>query len=140
MKIATFGVFDIIHRGHIEFLEECKKIAKDSELVVVIARDSTVRKEKGEPLMHEEDRRYIVQSLKPVDKAILGNEGADKFKVVEQIKPEIIALGYDQEWDEEGLRRELSRRGLNIKVIRLKKYGNIKSRDIKKRVKIHSCY
>lgn len=138
MKIATFGVFDIIHAGHIEFLKRCKSLSKDAELTVVLARDSTVLKDKGrEPLIPEEQRKYILKSLKPVDKVILGNEGMDKLKIVEEIKPNIIILGYDQGWDEKKLEQELEKMGLKIKVFRLKKYGNINSTSIKNRIKFN---
>ena len=136
-KIVTFGVFDILHVGHVKFLEACKKIDKNSELTVVISRDSTVLKEKGKkPLMTEEERRQIVKSLKPVDKAVLGYEGPDKFSIVEELKPDIIVLGYDQNWDEEYLKEQLKKRGLKTEIIRLKKYENINSTTIKKRLKI----
>ena len=135
-KIATFGVFDLLHVGHVKFLEECKSLEKDSQLTVVIARDSTVIKEKGKkPIMPEEQRKYIVQSLKPVDRAILGNEGSDKLKIVEKIRPDIIVLGYDQAWDEKSLKEELEKRGLKIRVLRLKKYGEISSTSIKDKIK-----
>jgi FAD synthetase len=136
-KIATFGVFDIVHTGHVKFLKKCKRLAKDSELIVVIARDSTVLKEKGrKPVIPEEQRRYIVESLKPVDKAILGNEGEDKLKIVEKIKPDIIVLGYDQPWDEEELKRKLEKRGLKIRIIRLKKYEDVSSSSIRNKIKL----
>ena len=135
-KIATFGVFDLIHPGHVKFLEECKRLDEDSELIVVIARDSTVIEEKGKkPIMPEDHRKYTVQSLKPVDKAILGNEGSDKLKIVETIKPDIIVLGYDQTWDEEELKKELEERGLKIQILRLKKYDDTSSTSIKNRLK-----
>lgn len=136
-KIATFGVFDIIHSGHVRFLERCKRLAKFSKLIVVISRDSTVLREKNKkPLMSEEDRRYIVQSLKPVDKAILGKEGKDKLKIVEEIKPDIIVLGYNQSVNEKELEKELKLRGLKVKILRLEKYGNINSTSIKKKMKL----
>lgn len=135
-KIATFGVFDLIHTGHVKFLEKCKDLAKNSKLTVVIARDSTVIKERGrKPVMSESQRKYIVQSLKSVDRAILGNEGSDKLKIVEKIKPDIIVLGYDQPWDEENLKKDLEKKGLKIQVLRLKKYGNVSSTSIKNRIK-----
>jgi FAD synthetase len=138
MKIATFGVFDIIHRGHVKFLERCKKLSKNVELTVVLARDSTVLRDKGrKPLISEEQRKYIIESLKPVYKAILGNEGLDKLKIVEKIKPDIIVLGYDQDWDEKELEQELKKRGLKIKVLRLKKYGNVNSTSIKNKIKFN---
>ena len=135
-KIATFGVFDIIHTGHIKFLEECKTLVEDSELTVVIARDSTILREQGrKPVIPEDKRRYMIQSLKSVDKTILGNEGIDKMNIVEKIKPDIIILGYDQDWDEQKLERELKKRGLGIQIIRLEKYDDITSSLIKKRIK-----
>ena len=135
-RIATFGVFDIIHTGHVKFLEECKTLVEDSELTVVIARDSTVLREQGrKPVIPEDKRRYIIQSLKSVDKTILGNEGIDKMNIVEKIKPDIIILGYDQDWDEQELERELKKRGLGIQIIRLEKYDDITSSLIKKRIK-----
>jgi len=136
-KIATFGVFDLIHPGHIRFLENCKKIHKNSKLIVVISRDSIVLKEKGKnPVISEEERREIISSLKFVDEAILGYEGSDRLKIVEEIKPDIIVLGYNQNWGEKELEEELRKRGLKIKVIRLKKYGNINSSAIKNKLKI----
>jgi FAD synthetase len=137
-KIATFGVFDIIHVGHIRFLEECKKISRDSKLIVVIARDSSVIKDKGKPpIINENDRKCIVASLKSVDNAILGNEGSDKLKIVEKIKPDIIVLGYDQKLDKRQLEQEFLKRGLKINVVRLKKYNENNSSAIKNKIKFN---
>lgn len=136
-KIATFGVFDILHLGHVIFLENCKNIDKDSELIVVVSRDSTVLREKGKkPIMSEQERKKILESLKPVDRAVLGHEGLDKFRIVEEIKPDIIVLGYNQPWDEEELKKRLKKRGLNVEVLRLKKYGDFNSTTFKERLKI----
>jgi FAD synthetase len=110
------GVFDLIHLGHVHYLEEAKRLG--DELVVVVARDSTVRRQKHEPITPEEFRRHLVESLKPVDKAVLGGE-EDVYKVVEELKPDIIALGYDQFHDEERIEKELKDRGLDVKIVRL---------------------
>jgi FAD synthetase len=75
--------------------------------------------------------------LKPVDEAILGNEGPDKLKIVEKIKPDMIVLGYDQKWDERQLKQELLKRGLKINVIRLKKYNENNSSAIKNKIKFN---
>jgi len=134
--ILTCGVFDILHPGHVKFLEACKKI-DDSKLIVVISRDSTVLKEKGKrPVMTEEERRLIVESLKTVDEAILGNEGSDKLRIVEELKPDIIVLGYDQDWVEKDLKEQLEKKGLKIEIIRLKRYENVNSTSIKNKLKI----
>ena len=126
-RVLAFGTFDIVHAGHAKYLEESRKLGgSNSELIVIIARDSTVKSLKGrEPIFPEEQRRYLVQSLKPVDRAILGYEGEDKLKVVEELKPDIIALGYDEKPSEDLLKTELKKRGLaGTKVKRLTKYGD----------------
>ncbi|RMF29548.1 MAG: FAD synthase [Candidatus Nitrosothermus koennekii] len=111
------GVFDIIHPGHIHTLRSAKSLG--DILVVVIARDSTAIKSKGKKPMHNEHLRCeLVGSLKFVDAAILGREG-DIFKSVEYVRPNIIALGYDQVHEESLIAEECKKRGLNIQVIRL---------------------
>lgn len=113
------GVFDILHLGHLHYLEESKKLG--DELIVVIATDETVRKMKHEPVTSEHIRLELVKALKPVDDAVLGYSG-DKFKIVEEIKPDILTLGYDQIHDEDKIRIDLVKRGLKTKVVRLPKF------------------
>ena len=115
------GVFDILHLGHLHYLEESKKLG--DELFVVIARDETVRKLKHEPITNESIRLELVSALKPVDKAILGHE-KDMYKIVEELKPDIITLGFDQVHDEQMIINELSKRGLVAKVHRLPKFDH----------------
>ena len=124
------GVFDIIHPGHIHTLRSAKALG--DLLVVVIARDSTAIKSKGKKPIHNEHLRCeLVSSLKFVDAAILGREG-DIFKSVEYVRPNIIALGYDQIHEESFIAEECKKRGLNIKVVRLDSpIPDLKSRRIK---------
>ena len=69
-----------------------------------------------------EQERLARIALEPlVDKAVLGNEG-DKLKIVEQEKPDIICLGYDQKADETKLKETLAQRGLTPKIIRARAY------------------
>lgn len=128
----VFGTFDILHTGHLKFLEEAKKLGGEgAKLVVVVARDSTVRKVRGRPpIFSEEDRRRLIEGLKPVDKAILGYEGDDMLKVVEEEKPDVIVLGYDQRKNTEEFINELRSRGINAEVYRLPKYGESNSSSI----------
>lgn len=108
--VMAMGTFDVLHPGHLDYLQQAKRYG--NYLIVVVARDATVKKEKGrKPVVNEKDRLRLVQQLRVVDKAVLGNVG-DKLKVVEQMKPEIICLGYDQRVNEKQLRAELHRRGL----------------------------
>lgn len=117
VRVMATGVFDIIHLGHLHYLEESKKLG--DELVVVVATDSNVRKRKHEPITPEKMRLELVESLKPVDRALLGKEGGDMYGVVEEVRPDIITLGYDQPFSEENLERELAKRGLKVEVVRM---------------------
>jgi FAD synthetase len=118
-RVMASGVFDILHTGHLHYLEKAKSIG--DELVVVVATDRTVRRMKHEPITHEKMRVELVNALKPVDRAVLGKEG-DMFQTVEEIRPDIIALGYDQKFDEAELTKRLAERGLKIKIVRLTRY------------------
>src|SRR5512141_2946758 len=93
--VLASGVFDLLHLGHVRFLEDAKKAGgPNAKLIVIIAKDSTVERIKGKkPIMSEEQRRSLVESLKVVDEAVLGYEGLDIGEVVAKIKPDVIALG-----------------------------------------------
>ena len=120
VRVMATGTFDLLHIGHLYYLEEAKKLG--DELIVVIANDETVRKNKHNPVTPQEMRCKLVEALKPVDKAVIGYKD-DFLKIVEEIKPDIIALGYDQNFDEEEIRNALKRRGLNVKIVRCSKYS-----------------
>jgi FAD synthetase len=122
--VLASGVFDLLHLGHVKFLEEAKQAGgKNAHLVVIIARDSTVEKAKGRrPIMPENQRRALVESLKVVDEAILGLEDFDIGDVIEHIKPDIIAVGYDQKGVEEEVKAYVKKRGLKVEVVRVGKF------------------
>ncbi len=125
IRVMATGVFDIIHLGHIHYLRESKKLG--DELVVVVARDSTARKNGKVPIFDEISRLKLVSELKPVDRAILGHED-DMMKTVVEVMPDIITLGYDQKFDEVDLRRKLDQIGVNSRIVRISKYdGNLNS-------------
>ncbi|MEM0202150.1 MAG: hypothetical protein QXR73_03150, partial [Candidatus Micrarchaeaceae archaeon] len=79
------------------------------------------KKLKHRPLMNEDTRLRIISVLNVVDSARLGDED-DIFKTVEEVKPDIIALGYDQKFDEKKIEKECLKRGLRVKVVRIGKY------------------
>jgi FAD synthetase len=122
--VLASGVFDLLHLGHVKFLEEAKKAGgKDAELIVIIARDSTVEENKGrKPIMPENQRCALVESLKVVDEAVLGFEKFDLGDVIERVKPDVIALGYDQADMEKGVQEYVDKHRLNIRVIRIGKF------------------
>ena len=139
VKVMATGTFDLLHMGHIYYLKEAKKLG--DRLVVVVARDSTVRKLKHEPITPEEMRLDIIKELKIVDEAVLGHED-DMYATVKEIKPDIIALGYDQVHDEKKIEQELKKRKLVARVVRLPKYSDIEDLDGTRRIigKIISAY
>ncbi len=124
--VLASGVFDLLHLGHVKFLEEAKKAGgKNSELLVIVARDSTVHETKGrKPVMPENQRLALVESLRVVDEAVLGLEDFDIGDVIERVKPDVIALGYDQTDMEERVREYVNRHRLNVEIIRLGKFEN----------------
>ncbi len=110
------GVFDILHPGHLYFLSEAKKLG--DELLVVVARDQTARRLKHEPYVPEHIRREMVEALKPVDRAVLGST-TDIYSTVVDLRPDIIALGYNQIFNEQEVQAECARRGVPVRVVRL---------------------
>lgn len=118
--VLCTGTFDMLHAGHLNYFEQAKR--HGDTLIVIVARDSTVEREKKrKAVMNEHERLNAVQSLNIVDKAVLGNEG-DKLKTVAALKPDIICLGYDQRVDEAQLASQLKQRGISAKIIRAKPY------------------
>ena len=120
VKVMATGTFDLLHLGHIYYLKEAKKLG--DQLIVVVARDSTVRKLKHEPINPEKIRLNLIKELQVVDQAYLGNEN-DMYKIVEKIKPDIIAIGYDQIHNEKEIESQLRKRNIDAKVKRLKEYN-----------------
>lgn len=117
VRVMASGVFDIIHPGHISYLQQARSFG--DELVVVVACDDTVRRQKHEPITPDYMRVKIIENLKPVDRAIVGKTGGSIFDIVKEIRPDVIVLGFDQHFDEAELEKELAENGLgNIKVRR----------------------
>ena len=131
VTVMATGTFDLLHIGHIYYLKEAKKLG--DTLAVVVACDKTVRRLKHEPVTTEEMRLRLINELRVVDKAVLGNED-DKFEVVEELKPDVIALGYDQIHDEKSLKQELRKRNISARVVRLPKYDCASDLDGTRRI------
>jgi cytidyltransferase-like protein len=116
--VLVGGVFDILHPGHLHTLKAAKSYG--DVLVVVVARSSTALKiNKSRIIYHDEmQRKELVSSIRCVDIAMVGFEGT-LYKTVEYVKPDIIALGYDQAHGEKEIALNCRKRGLNIQVVRL---------------------
>ena len=116
--VLVGGVFDLLHPGHIHTLKAAK--SHGDVLVVVVARTSTAMKiNKNRRIYHNENmRKELVSSLSFVDLANIGKEGT-LYDTVEYVKPDIIALGYDQAHSEKDVAYNCQIRNLNVRVIRL---------------------
>ncbi len=125
------GGFELIHYGHVYTISKAKGLG--DVLVVSVARDSTIRRrKKREPLINEEDRVRLLSSLRQVDAAMLGVEG-DIYVTLERVRPDVVALGYDQYHLEDDVKREAARRGMKLSVVRLDSpYPKLKTTKILK--------
>lgn len=120
VRVMVFGTFDGLHQGHINFLEQAKK--HGDELIVVVARDKTVKKLKDRsPNFSEKERLEIIKKSKLADKVILGGL-ADPYKIIKKINPDVICLGYDQKYFVENLSEELKKMRFRARVYTMKPY------------------
>lgn len=118
MQVLCFGTFDLFHEGHSFFL---KKASEYGFVTVVIARDSTVLNVKKRISIKSQSQRLLAVVQNPyVQRAVLGNTG-DKYKIIEDVNPDLILLGYDQTHFTDNLKDALVKRKLGVKVVRLNK-------------------
>ena len=118
VQVLATGTFDILHPGHLLYLSKAKALG--DELYVIVARDSMI-KHKPKPIVPEEQRLAMVQGLRMVDKAVLGSD-TDIFEPLHEIKPDVIALGQNQFFNEKELEKQLKAHGIRAKVVRIKSF------------------
>jgi len=117
-RVLVFGTFDGLHPGHINFFQQAKKLG--DELIIVVARDATVERVKGRrPRKNENARLSDARNAGIAGEVLLGNLG-DPYAIIKQIKPDIIALGYDQTSFTANLESELKKAAISVKIVRLK--------------------
>ena len=116
--VVAQGTFDILHPGHLHYLRDAA--AMGDYLVVIVARSENVT-HKATPVVSGPQRREMVAGLDPVDEARLGHP-EDIFVPIEKLDPAVIALGFDQHHDEEGIRDALAERGIDCAVRRASAY------------------
>jgi FAD synthetase len=138
--VLTTGVFDIIHPGHIRFLEEAKRLAgRNGRLIVIVACDSVVRGSKGRsPMFRARDRAFMISRLKPVDAVYVGRRGRIETNIawfLRKIRPDIIVFGYDQTAIMEKTRRVIVELGFRVKTVRMRKFFDMSSSKIIERIR-----
>jgi FAD synthetase len=119
-KVMVGGVFNILHPGHRFFLKKAKSLG--DFLIVIIASDKTVLRNKKPLIFSAEKRKQTIESLKFVDSVRIGYEINNKsgyLKTIKLYKPDIIALGYDQKIDEKDLKEMIKNAGLKCDIVRI---------------------
>lgn len=120
IKVMVFGTFDGLHSGHINFFKQAKK--HGDYLIVVVARDKTVKRVKNRlPSHNEKERLRIVQDCQLVNEARLGYE-EDPYRIIKEIRPDVVGLGYDQKAFVDNLPKELKQNNLKTEIYRMKAY------------------
>ena len=116
--VLVGGVFDLLHAGHIHTLKSAKSLG--DVLIIVVATDITVSQlKRNRKIFHDENSRLeLVSSIKFVDKAVIGKR-TSIYDTVDYVKPDIIALGYDQSHDVKSMKKNCLDRGLDVEVVRL---------------------
>jgi len=94
-RVLCCGTFDYLHPGHLSFLQQAAALG--DELFVVVARDENVKRIKGRSPDHrEEERQAQVEKMGLADDVRLGYPGSDFLRIIADIQPDVVALGYDQ--------------------------------------------
>ena len=94
-KIWVNGVFDVLHRGHIELFNFAKN--QGGYLTVGIDADKRVKKSKGEsrPFNNETDRKYFLEAIKYVDEVKIFNSDEQLSNIIKQYEPDCMVIGSD---------------------------------------------
>lgn len=137
-RVVATGTFDLLHPGHIHYLEESRRLG--DELVVIVARDANVR-HKPRPIVPEAQRLAVIRALRTVDSARLGDPD-DMLRPIEELRPAIITLGCNQHFDEQRLAATLEARGCGCRIVRIGRFAGTplcSSRAIVARVCAERC-
>ena len=137
--VMAFGSFDLLHPGHLLYLRKARQLG--DRLIVVVARDSSIERFKHrKPVMGERTRLAVINALKTVDNAVLGNRlstPTDMYRILKRYRPDVIAFGYDQRIGFDGIKEWLKENGLKPKVVLIRARDNVgvfKSTKLRKRL------
>ena len=121
-RVMVFGTFDGLHRGHLNFFKQARRLGSAPYLIVSIARDINVIKIKGKkPEFNERQRKLLVEKCELVDKVVLSGKNNYITHILKEF-PDIIGLGYDQKTYTKSLKNDLKNKNLQVEIIRLKPY------------------
>lgn len=114
--VFTNGVFDLIHAGHVDYLTKAKVLG--DILIVGMNSDESVKRIKGDkrPILLEDERAFVISSLKPVDYVVLFDEDTPQ-KLIDDIVPDILVKGADWSIDKIVGRETVEKNGGEVKTI-----------------------
>ncbi|WP_226482207.1 adenylyltransferase/cytidyltransferase family protein [Natrinema amylolyticum] len=113
-RVVAQGTFDLLHPGHVHYLEEAAALGE--ELHVIVARAASIA-HKPAPVLPDEQRRDAVAALEAVDRARLGHPEDFSIPICE-IDPDVLILGHDQHHDESEVEGMLAAWGIDCRVER----------------------
>jgi len=120
-EVLVFGAFDTLHKGHLHLLREARALG--TRLVVALAQDHTIKEQKGRlPIESFETRKNALLACEYVDTVHKGDRELGNYRVVSIERPDIIALGYDQDELKLDLARWMKRFSVPIPVVQLDAY------------------
>jgi len=120
-RVLLFGTFDFLHIGHIHAMQEARRLG--NELIIVVGRDAAVQKlKKRKPIHTEQERKAMVEALSIPECVVLGDTVLGAYRVIGKYKPNIIAIGYDQDALAKDLARFLKQKKNPPKLVRLRAY------------------
>lgn len=122
-RVVVFGVFDLLHPGHVRFLTHAKQFG--SELVVVVTPDHRVKQEKGHVPYHSaKERNVLLSALRVVDRVVLGDTGKH-WTIIKRLNPHVIVLGPDQSVRHPQIQEQL--KAMTVKPV-IKQFPKLRSR------------
>jgi len=122
-RIVCAGTFDRLHTGHLEYFRKAKALSLKPWLIVIVARDANSERIKGKKTVNDEKSRLKrVRELGIADEVVLGFPGDFVIDRIVSLKPDVIALGFDQWVREDWLSRELEDRGMKVKIVRMSEF------------------
>ena len=120
-RVVVFGIFDGVHEGHRSLFAQAKQ--RGDELIAIIGRDSASLKWKGKQPKHpEEVRQELVSKEEHIDRAVLGDEEQSSYGVLQELNPDSICLGYDQEVLKKDLQSWMEKKKIDIPIYTLQPY------------------
>lgn len=133
-KVLIFGVFDLLHPGHVAFI---RAAAKHGDVIAVVTPDAKVRAEKGHaPSFTERERLAMVRALKGVTRSVLGDRGK-RWKIVERVRPDVICVGHDQDAGHPKFLAQLERLMRRPKIVRIHGHRTRKYSSTRLKSEIH---